>query len=508
MCVRTKEIGMDNNQDTVQEAPTSRGPRLLTAFLNALTLRKLFLIALLCAAVVGLYVFLFVPRLYQAQTSLLLNEHPDVVASLSQAAASEAAATGSAGALGLMGGNLGGNSEVQRLEAILQSRSVRDEVLAKEQLRERLNLQGQAGTAWMAKITKVKAVGSGLIGGGVGLEISVTLPSSARVSEWLGKPYPFSTAEAQKYCAQLANDYVALLDLYLNKTNVQSAREDRLFVEQRKREEEAELSKIEDRLQALQAKYKVVDPGPEAQHLLDLSKDAANAYALASTNVDAAEASLRPARASLTHEQATRVTSEINLRNPVIAGLEDQLAQFRLDYANGLATGKSPQHPDMVALRASIANAESQETAVAREVRDSLTKAPNPIHDTIMGQVVTLEVSLAAARASKAKYGSLLAQLQAKLDSLPPVARTYAHLSAQRELQAQLVAASSKRLQIAMIQERSQSADRFQIMDAAVPPDAKSGPSAVKSAGVTFILIVLLLGLMMAYQRGLFVLEE
>ncbi len=474
-----------------------------------LSWRRVLLLCTVGAVLVGAYVYLFVPRRYSAMTSILLNEQPDVATSISLVAAAGGSTSGS-GTLGVLG-LAGVGNQTQRLQEALRSRRLREQLLDKYSLRERLGVRSEdKALRWISKVTKIQDMGGGVPGvsSSVGLRITVSLPSSGRVQEWLGRPAPFSTEQARELCAELANEYVVLLDQYITESSVGSAREDRAFIENRKREVQSRLARTEDQLQALQAKYQVVDPDLEAQRLLAMSKDASQNYAAASAEFEAANRSLETARRALTRQQALRISQEVTVRNPVLEALADRLAQMRLDWAKELASGKSAQHPDMVALRAAISNAESQEAAVAREIRASLTSAANPTYDETVGKVVDLEVDLAAARARRAKYGAIVSRLEAKLNSLPPVARTYAHLVRQRDMEAELVAALAKRLEMAMIQERMQSAKRFQVLDVAVPPVDKVGPSAVYGAAGAFVLMVSLLGIAWAYDRGLLALEQ
>lgn len=477
---------------------------------DQLTWSQLLLLCAAGAVLVGAYVYLLVPRRYTAMASILLSEQPDVATSLGLALAASGSAS-SGGALSALGLG-GGGGQLQRLEEILRSRRLRDQLLAKHHLRERLGLESEdKALEWIDRATKIQEMGKGPIpgvGGGVGLRIAVILPSSGRVLQWGGKPSPFSTQEAQELCAQLANDYVALLDQYVAESNVQSARDDRVFIENRKREAETRLRKTEDQLQALQTRYEVMEPSLKVQQLLSVSQNTIQAYATAEADLAAINRSLQAARSALTRQQALRVSEEVTVRNPVLQALEEKITQLRMDLATELASGKSAQHPDTAALRAAIASAEHQEAEVKREIRASLTTAADPAHDATVQKVVDLEVNLAAARARHTKYGRMLARLEKDLNSLPPVARAYARLARQRDMEADLVAALAKRLEMAMIQEQMESAERFQVLDVAVPPVEKSGPSTVRSTVGSFLLFALLLGIASAYRRGLFVVED
>ena len=244
------------------------------------------------------------------------------------------------------------------------------------------------------------------------------------------------------------------------------------------------------------------------QQLLTIGQSATQAYAQAYADLVTAQSSLPRARQALGAQQAMRIAAEVKERNPVLANLENNIAQMRLDLATGLATGKAPQHPDMVALRSGIASAESQEADLTREIRTAITTDTNPIHDALVGQVVTLEVAQAGAQARKDKFGAFMAELDAQVNHLPPIARQFVHLSRQRDLQADLLATLAKRLEFALLQEQMQSTGRFQILDTALPPDDKAGPSAGLSFIASFLLFATLLGVASAYRRGLLSVEQ
>ena len=490
---------------TPGEAP--KQPSRLLRFLDWLSWRRILLLSLLAAIVVGGYVYVCVPVRFSARATLLLSEQPDIATSLGLLAASSDTATPSA-ALGVLG--LAGNSSLQRLQTTINSRRLREAVLQKRQLAQRLEATDAEALRWLKHTTQVQTLGAGLVPGtgGVGLAIEVTCSSSARLRQWLGSPSPFTPDEARQLCAQLANDYLYVLDQYMTDVNVRSARQAREFVKQRQEEAEAKLKATEDRVVALQSRYQVVEPGSKVAQLMDLAKGASQAETQAAAEADSAARALEVARRRLTTEQASRISQQVTQRNPVLADLEGKLAQLRLDLASALASGKSAEHPDVVALRSVINSAEQQRTAVAQEVRQGLTVGPNPLYDATAEKVVDLEVSLAGARARQARYGEILARWETQTEQLPPMARQYARLSRQRDMEADLLVALSKRLEMALIQEQTETNGRFQVLDNAVPPEKKAGPSSVRSALGAFLLAGLLLVGAWAYRRGVFVIAD
>jgi len=90
---------------------------------------------------------------------------------------------------------------------------------------------------------------------------------------------------------------------------------------------------------------------------------------------------------------------------------------------------------------------------------------------------------------------------------LPPVARKYAGLALQRKLQADLLVALTTRAEQAAIEQQVENSGKFQVLDAAQPPQRKSGPSSFANAAIAFLLLGLGQVLLFARRRGLFTLE-
>ncbi len=499
---------MADNVDSCSVEPAIQQPSRLLRFLDWLQWQRLLLLSLAAGIVVGGYVFLMVPVRFSARASVLLSEQPDIATSLGLLAASGVAPRVTLGAF-----NLNGTGALQRLQATLTSTSLRAELLKRHHLVQVPGLTEGGAMRWLNSATKIQTLGTGLVPGvgglgGVGLAVQVTCPSTSRIRSWLGAPRPFTPRQAKELCAALADDYLVLLDQYMTRLNVETARDARVFVEQRKQEAEAKLKGTEDRLLTLQSHYQLVEPGSKVSQLLDLMKGATQAQTQAAAEVDSATRALEVARRRLTTEQADRISEEITLRNPVLIDLEEKLAQLRLDLAAALASGKSAEHPDVVALRSAVRSAEEQRSAVAQEVRQQLTVGPNPVYDATAGKVADLEVSLAGARARQARYGAILARWEAEAEQLPPMARQYTRLSRERDMQSDLLVTLSKRLEMAIIQEQAETSGRFQVLDTAVPPEKKSGPSSVRSALGAFLFVALLLAAGWAWRRGVFVITD
>ena len=459
------------------------------AFLDWLTWQRIVLIASAGAVFVGIVVYVLLPRQYSAATSILTSQAPSPVAGLQ--------------GLSMSGMSLN-NAAIERMEYVLKSRRVRDALVEKYELESRLELSHEKALEWLDAASTINIVGGGGLLGGIGLTIQVTSPGPSRLQMWTGTTGPFTTDEAKQVCAQWANDYVAILDEYLTTANVKSARDTRLFIEERLTEVQAGIGETEDRLQELQTQYLLMEPDSKAKELIGAAQDATMEHARTVRQAQEVAKSLSTSRSRLQREDAERISQEITQRNPVIVSLEQRLAGLREDLATQMGDGKSSQHPDVVAVQSGISDVERQLELVTRDVLQQVTRQPNPLHDSLLQDVTRLEVQLAGTHARQEKLSQQMDEADNALRELPPVVREYVHMNRKRQIQTETLTALARQLETANIEEQRESSDSFQVLDEAVPPERKSGPSTVKNAALTFLAIAFLLGFGWAYRHGMF----
>ena len=470
---------------------TKAATQRFAAFLDWLTWQRIALIASAGAIFVGIVVYVLLPRQYSAATSLLLREVQNPVSGL--------------GLLAIPGLSSGAPS-LERMEQILRSRRVRDILVQKYELESRLGLTHQEALQYLGDATTIRTIGAGGLSlrGGVGLVTEVACSGPSRFGVWTGRTEPFTTDEAKQICAQLANDYVVTLDDYLTTANVKSARDTKLFIEERLTEVQAGIGETEDRLQELQTQYLLMEPDSKAKELIGAAQDANMEHARTARQAQELANSLSMSRSRLQREDAERISQEITQRNPIIVSLEQRLAGLRADLATNMGEGKSSQHPDVVVLQSAISDVERQLEAVTRDVLQQVTRRPNPLHDTLLQDVTRLEVQLAGIRARQEKLSQQMDEAEDALRELPPVAREYVHMNRKRQIQTETLTALARQLETANIEEQRESSASFQVLDEAVPPERKSGPSTVKNTARTFVAIVVLLALGWAYRHGMF----
>ncbi len=435
-------------------------------------------LSLLGGFVAGVVVYSIWPGSYQATSSLLLNDQADVVAKLLPQSSTVTA-----------------ESEQDRLWAILGSREIRDRLVKKYKLGEKLAMDDDWAAEILSHMTRIQPLGGGL-------SIAVTWQGSRNPGLALGAP--LSMEEARQLCAQLANGYLAELESYLAETGLQQAGNNREFVAKAKEELATELQESEDRLQELQTQYHLLDPSDKALRIVDRIKAAQQALADASAQADDVTSSLGIARGQLQDVDALHIAKVVKLRNPVITQLEQKLAELRIDMATELAHGKTDVHRDVAQIQAAIDNIEQQVQEVQQETRQELSQANNPVYDGLVSKVVELEIGLAGARARQAKHAALLAAARGRLAELPPVAREYATLKRQQQVQSELMASLTQSLALALIEEqRAKTGSKFTVLDTAVPPVLRSGPPTLVCAAITFVVIFIVLSFFMIDRRTL-----
>lgn len=486
--------------------------RLVNWLLDRLSWTGVFLLSLAGAIVAGAVVYLMLPVTFTGQASLLFNDQPDVIASLQMlgsGVASGSDARGAAGALGLLGG--GGGSSSQRLEELVGSRRLRRELVQQFHLAERFHTTPARAEARLQTSLGTKPLGKSLLftgNGGVGMVVVVTCKAGPRLAAMLGRHVAFRPDEASKTCAEMANAIVAFLDRYSTETSIDQARKAREFVEKRTRTAERDLARTEARLLTLQREYRLLSPEARAAELSDAVKTLAQLEAQARVQASNSGEALRLLRKQLPREAAMKIEQTVTQRNPLIVQLEGELLGLQGQLDGQVAGGKLPTHPDVIALREAVQAKQAQLRGVTREIQETVTRGINPTREALAAKIVEQMVLQVGADAGARIAGEQLAQTEAEIRNLPPVAREYIHLERQAQLQGDLLGALQKRLEMARLEEQRESSGKFQVLDEAEPPLRKTGPSSAKAALEAFVGLLCLLTVGRAYRLGWIALAE
>ncbi len=438
-----------------------------------------FVISVLLSLVVAAAVHFMLPGKFTAQSSLLLNDRPDVLAGVS--ATPEAAAPA--------------GPSLPRLQAILASNTMRERIIQELALSETLEAdQGDTHEA-LTKMSSIKAIGED----GISIEVTVGGYFAPRIPNF---GHPVSIAEARDLSAKIANLYISELQAYLRETDLASAQESREFLETRRAELTTELGSARDRLQTLRADYELLDPTSEATRLGERIRTLEQAHAEAAAEADAAGSSLGVAEQQLDSVAARRIASEVETRNPLITSLQEQLVQLQTERAAELARGKTAEHRDVVQITTAIDNVEQELRDLQETVISQVGDQPNPLHDDAVQRVVELRVQLAGARARQSEIGSLLGSARGEMAEMPAVAREYVEIDQSQQMLAERLTAVERALWAAEYEEaRVDVGDAFTVLDEATPPYERRGPPTLVAGLIAFGVLLLLQGLMLIDRR-------
>ncbi len=453
----------------------------VTGFLDWLTWKRMIIIAAAGALIVGGAKFAFVPLQYAASTTILLSQPTE--------------STDGSQLLSTIGLPATGGTALTRMEQVLKSRLVRNSLIEKHKLTDRLPASEEEANKWLSDHTSVSIEGQRGLQGGVGLRVEVACPATSRAQKWLGRKTAFTDDEARELCAKLANEYIATLDEYMTTSRVKSARDTAAFIEGRLAQVQADLDSIEGRLEELQSENVLLDPQAKAVELSAIVREVALESGKATREVEDFEHQLTTCRARLSKESADRVAQEVVARNPTVVSLEERRAVLLVERSAQVADGKTDNHPDVVAIDGKLNEIDENLATIAHDVFEKSTREPNPIHDGLLRSLADIETRLAGARAREAELQRQLADAEQIVQELPPVAREYAVISRERQIQTEVLTTLARQLEIARIDEQRVTSGSYQVLDEAAPPRIASGSSTVMITGVAFIALLALLAL-------------
>lgn len=188
---------------------------------------------------------------------------------------------------------------------------------------------------------------------------------------------------------------------------------------------------------------------------------------VATTQRQAAAASLRQMRSSLAEHKATIPSTFVTSEDPVVAQLRADLARLEVELA-GLRPEFTDRHPRVLAVQSRIEETkEGLRQQTARRLA-SETAALNPIHQQLVGQAITLEVEQQALEAREAALGAQVRRYALELVGLPPKEVELARLTRDVRVAEETYLLLSQRLAEARISEASVVGD-LSIVDSAEP---------------------------------------
>ena len=445
-------------------------------FLESFTWVHVFIVSLLAALLVGAAVYFFLPGSYTAASVLLMEDRPDPLAVAS-------------------GDGFAEGPSLERINAILASRTLRERVSTRLSLPERMGLSEVDALGALTEMVSIRTIGND------GVRITVTVGGfvEPRVA-LLG--HSLSLQDARELSASIANVYHEELGDYLREVELERVREGREMLAYRRDNLQAELDQSRDSLQTLRSRYELIDPDSRAARLGERIRTLEQDHANAAAEADAASSALRAAEAELNTVDSTRIASAVETRNPLISSLEQELVGLNTELAAELAAGKTREHRDVAQLQSAIDSITDQLAEVQERVLRDVGEQPNPLYDDTIRRVVELRVQLAGARARRAEMNSLLRDARARMSEMPAVAREYVEIGSREETTSDRLSSIERAVWAAELEEaRAELSAPFRLLDAATPPEEQHGPPAILAALITFAALMVLQGLLIIDRR-------
>lgn len=200
----------------------------------------------------------------------------------------------------------------------------------------------------------------------------------------------------------------------------------------------------------------------------------------------AAEQELRSRYAANQYEELQRVLAS----NPVLEQLRIDLARAQAELQKELQT-KAERHPDVVALKAQIAEIEARMRTESEQILNSQTRARNPIRDAALQAYINARVAEEAASKRAQAYAEPLRRALAELADMPRKEAGVARLELAARTAEQTYNLYLQKLEEARAKERGAQAATLTLLD---PPVVLAVP---KQTGLK-VMLALLLSLILA----------
>jgi len=286
-----------------------------------------------------------------------------------------------------------------------------------------------------------------------------------------------SPEEAQLLANTLSETLVSLL------ANEQGAV--REFIGQRLKDSKQELEQAEGLLEKYKRDQKMIGADIQSRAMADKLSALDKMVAENTVNLVTAQAKLGNAERQLAGQNPGIVAD-----NPLIQQYKSKLADSEVELAS-LLPKYADNHPKVVSLRAAITETRAKLNAEVASVLNSEAASGNPINQTLLQEKIMAEAEIAAASAQKKAIGSILANSEKDMASLPAKEQGIARLMRDAQVAQEIYIMLDKRYEEARINEVMQPRD-VKVLDAAIAPDVpiKSRKTLILLIGAVFGLFV------------------
>lgn len=277
--------------------------------------------------------------------------------------------------------------------------------------------------------------------------------------------------------AKAAADVVAAEFIrYYNELNFGGVERSKRFIERQLPKAEASLRDIREKLRRFKEESGAVSLRDQTSVMVQESAQLRTTLSQHRMQADQARARLASLEQQMrSHPENLRITSETVAKNPVWQGLQTELVRVEADQQRMLRT-RTPEHPDVQAINKQLALIQSRMLEVGTDITAGVTRATDPNRDLITQNYVNALVEYSAEGAATSAAQSTLADLEAKLDTLPAKEMELARLELDEQSATNTYSLLRQKLDEASIRgQEAENISSIQIVD-----PAKTGPEDVR----------------------------
>lgn len=212
-----------------------------------------------------------------------------------------------------------------------------------------------------------------------------------------------------------------VVDLFEQQTHLykqHSARAAREFISGQLAIVAENLRQAEERLTTYKEKEKIVSPQEETEAEIDKIVRLETLAAETRINMEGSRARLAQLRRAFETEEATIVSSQTIVENPLVEKYRARLGELEIELA-GAREKYTDLHPSVRTLKAEIADIQAKlEQEVAR-IMGSETLSVNPVYQEVLRNIVTLETELMGLTAREEALAGIIRESEEKFADLP-----------------------------------------------------------------------------------------
>ncbi len=297
----------------------------------------------------------------------------------------------------------------------------------------------------------------------------------------------------------LADALVASFSAFNQEMNRLETRSALEFVESQLGQVRANLQEAENALLRYKQGQRLVEPSQEAKAAIDKLAELEKMQASTAVSLSETATRIQEVERQLKRQQPTLITATTISNNPLLQNYRLRLAELEVQLSGALES-LAPNHPQVVALKAEIAEIRRRMNEEVERVISAETQGFNPLYQDLMQQYIGLQASQIALQARQQALGRLIADQEAVLRRLPERELELARLAREQRVNEELYVFLRTRFEELRIQQAMVTADIRTVDPASLPKSPVSPRPLLNMAVALFLGLFLGVGLAFALE--------